>query len=91
MDPFAEVPTLNILCSYYDSTGHPLASSPEHILRQAEASFKKYTEIEFKCLGELEYYIISKEETFYHRNNGSGIMNQPHSADSARCGPKPCS
>ena len=22
MDPFAEVPTLNILCSYYDSTGH---------------------------------------------------------------------
>ncbi|WP_461752527.1 glutamine synthetase family protein [Methanocorpusculum sp.] len=72
MDPFAEAPTLNILCSYYNSYGQPLASSPEHILRQAEASFKKHTGMEFKCLGELEYYIISKEETFYHRSNRIG-------------------
>ncbi len=72
MDTFAEVPTLNILCSYYNSNGQPLASSPEHILRQAEAAFRKHTGMEFKCLGELEYYVISKEETFYHRNNRIG-------------------
>ncbi len=72
MDPFAAVPTLNILCSYYDCNGHPLASSPEHILRQAESSFKKHTGMEFKCLGELEYYVISKEDTFYHGSNRTG-------------------
>ncbi len=72
MDPFASVPTLNILCSYYGSTGHPLASSPEQILRQAESSFKKHTGMEFKCLGELEYYVISKEDTFYHISNRTG-------------------
>jgi len=72
MDPFACVPTLNLLCSFYDDTGHPLASSPEYILRQAESSFKKHTGMEFKCLGELEYYVISKEDTFYHGSNRTG-------------------
>ena len=41
VDPFAEAPTLGILCSYYDNTGKPLASAPEYILSQAAAAFRK--------------------------------------------------
>ena len=40
IDPFAEVPTLDLLCSYYDNTGKPLASAPEYILSQAAAALK---------------------------------------------------
>jgi len=31
VNPFSQVPTLDILCSYYDKDGNPLASSPEYI------------------------------------------------------------
>lgn len=72
MDPFSEVPTLNILCSYYDNTGRPLASSPEYILRQAETAFKKTTGMDFKCLGELEYYVICEEEALYPGRDQKG-------------------
>ncbi|MBR6010805.1 MAG: glutamine synthetase [Methanomicrobium sp.] len=65
MDPFAEVPTLDILCSFYDNTGKPLASSPEYILRQAALTFKKETGMDYKCLGELEYYVIGDADEDY--------------------------
>jgi glutamine synthetase len=28
VDPFAEIPTVSMLCSYFDKDGHPLESSP---------------------------------------------------------------
>ncbi len=65
VDPFADVPTLDILCSYYDNEGKPLASSPEYILRCARDAFKKNTGMDFKCLGELEYYVICPEDDLY--------------------------
>ncbi|HJJ50701.1 MAG TPA: glutamine synthetase family protein [Methanocorpusculum sp.] len=72
MDPFSDIPTLNLLCSYYDNTGRPLTSSPEFILRQAEAAFKKNTGLDFKCLGELEYYVICEEESLYPGRDQKG-------------------
>lgn len=65
VDPFAEVPTLDMLCSYYDNTGRPLASSPEYILRCARDAFRRHTGMDYKCLGELEYYVICPEEELY--------------------------
>lgn len=39
VDPFAEIPTLCLLCSYFDKDGNALESSPEHTLHKAcEAS-----------------------------------------------------
>jgi len=58
VDPFAEIPTLDILCTYYDNTGKALTSAPEYILRTAVETFRKNTGMDFKCLGELEYYVI---------------------------------
>ena len=62
VNPFEEIPTLDILCSYYDNEGKPLESSPEYVLRKAHNEFKKSTGFTFKALGELEYYIIADKE-----------------------------
>ncbi len=35
VNPFSEVPAIDILCSFYDNTGKPLESSPENVLRKA--------------------------------------------------------
>ena len=55
IDPFSEIPTLCMLCSFFDRDGNPLASSPEYTLRKAMNAFKKVTGMEFHAMGELEY------------------------------------
>ncbi len=65
INPFSEIPTLDILCAYYDKDGNPLESSPEYILRKAHDSLKKATGMEFHAMGELEFYIISEKEPLF--------------------------
>lgn len=65
LNPFSEVPAIDILCSFYDNTGKPLESSPENVLRKAHDLFRKETGFTFKALAELEYYVISDREDFY--------------------------
>lgn len=72
VNPFADVPTLDILCSFYDRQGKPLESSPEYILRKAHQSLKAVTGISFETMGELEYYIISEDEPLYPAVNQKG-------------------
>ncbi len=64
-NPFSEIPTLDILCSFYTSEGKPLESAPEYILKKAHARFKKETGFTFKAMGELEYYIQGDKEELY--------------------------
>ncbi len=61
VDPFAEIPTLSMLCSFFNNEGKPLASSPEQSLRRALELFKQETGMEFYAMGELEYYVISDD------------------------------
>lgn len=65
VDPFAEIPTLCMLCSYFDKDGQPLSSSPEQTLRKACRSFRKVTGMEFHAMGELEYYVIKPDEQVF--------------------------
>ena len=65
LDPFAEIPTLSMLCSFFDKDGKPLASSPEQTLRKASQAFTKVTGMQFEAMGELEYYVISDDEEVY--------------------------
>ena len=60
LDPFAEIPTLTMLCSYFNKDGQPLESSPEYTLRKASEAFTKETGLEFQTMGELEYYVIAR-------------------------------
>ena len=62
VDPFAQVPTLSMLCSYFDKDGNPLASSPEQTLHKACRAFREVTGMEFHAMGELEYYVIFDDD-----------------------------
>jgi glutamine synthetase len=62
VDPFAEIPTLSMLCSFFNKDGEPLESAPEHTLAKASKAFTKVTGMEFHAMGELEYYVISEDE-----------------------------
>ncbi len=65
VNPFSEVPSLDILCSYYNKDGQPLESSPEYVLRKAHKALKEKTGYSFHVMGELEYYVISEDESLF--------------------------
>ncbi len=65
VNPFSEIPTVDILCAYYDKNGRPLESAPEYILQKAYKSLKETTGMEFHAMGELEFYIISEKEPLF--------------------------
>jgi len=72
LNPFSEVPTLDVLCSYFNKDGLPLTSSPEYILRKAQQTLIKQTGLSFEAMGELEYYIISEDEGIYPGRDQKG-------------------
>jgi len=72
VDPFTELPTLCLLCSYYTKDGKPLEISPEYILRKAAKSFKTVTGMEFQAMGELEYYVIGEKENLFLATDQKG-------------------
>lgn len=65
LNPFAEEPTLDILCAFFDREGQPFASSPQHILHKAGEAFRKRTGLHMQTMGELEYYVIAPAEELY--------------------------
>ncbi|KOH43850.1 glutamine synthetase family protein [Sunxiuqinia dokdonensis] len=60
LNPFASIPSVDILCSFYNQNGEPLESSPENILRKAQKQFFKETGMKLKMMGELEFYVVSE-------------------------------
>jgi glutamine synthetase len=65
VNPFTRIPTLEILCSFYNNDGKPLESAPEYILRKAYTRFREKTGYKMKAFGELEYYIKSDHDDLY--------------------------
>ena len=65
VDPFADIPTLCLLCSFYDKDSQPLASAPEQTLAKASQAFTEVTGMEFHAMGELEYYVIEEDERVF--------------------------
>jgi len=72
VDPFSELPTLCLLCSYYTKDGKPLEISPEYILRKAAKSFTDVTGMEFQTMGELEYYVIGNKDDLFLATDQKG-------------------
>lgn len=72
IDPFAEIPTLVMLASFFNKEGEPLHSSPEQTLRKATEAFKKVTGMEFYAMGELEYYVISDNQGLFPASDQKG-------------------
>jgi glutamine synthetase len=72
LNPFNAIPTLDILCSYYNKDGEPLASAPENIIRKAHQVLKEKTGYTFQTMGELEYYVISEKQTLFNATDQKG-------------------
>ncbi|MBP3317131.1 MAG: glutamine synthetase [Alistipes sp.] len=72
IDPFAELPTISMLCSYFNKDGEPLESSPENTLRKACQAFNKTTGMEFQAMGELEYYVIAPDTGMFAATDQKG-------------------
>ena len=82
IDPFAEQPTLSMLCSFFNKDGEPLESSPEHTLRKACRAFTEVTGMEFQAMGELEYYVISEDSGMFPATDQRGYHESaPQAAD----------
>ena len=65
VNPFNEIPTLDILCSYFDKDGKPLESAPEYLLQKAHNVLRETTGFSFEVMGELEYYVICEEQLLF--------------------------
>lgn len=65
VNPFDDRPSLDVLCSFYDAHGEPMASAPEQVLRKAQASLRQATGCTLEALGELEYFVFSEADTIY--------------------------
>ncbi len=72
VNPFNEIPTLEILCSFYRANGTPFLGAPEYVLKKAHEVFKAETGFTFKALTELEYYVNSKSEPLYPLQDQKG-------------------
>ena len=72
VDPFAQIPTLTILCSYFNKDGQLLESSPENTLRKACKAFNEVTGMQFEAMGELEYYVIAPDEGLFPATDQKG-------------------
>lgn len=65
VNPFGALPALDLMCSYYDKHGQPLAIAPEQILRKAHAALREKTGMQLQALGELEFYVSSELDKIY--------------------------
>lgn len=72
LNPFSEIPALDILCSFYDKDGEPLKNSPEYILKKAHKTLKEKTGYSFEAMAELEFYVIGEYEDFFEPENQKG-------------------
>ena len=72
VDPFAEIPTLSMLCSFFNKDGEPLDSAPEYTLRKACRAFTDVTGMEFQAMGELEYYVVAPDTGMYEATDQRG-------------------
>ena len=76
-NPFTEIPTLDILCSFYTWEGLPLQSSSENILKNAINLFEEKTHFQLKMFGELEYYVISNDNQGYETEGKNYQSSEP--------------
>ncbi len=90
IDPFAEVPTLSLICNVRDPiTGQPYTRDPRYVAQKAEQYLKSTGIADTSYWGpEIEFYIFdnvrfhqSYNEGFYHIDSIEGFWN---SGDSTR-------
>mgnify|MGYP003291774684 CR=1 FL=1 len=64
-NPLEEVPTVDVLCSFFNRDGEPFESSSQYILSKASKALTDRTGLKMQTMGELEYYVIAPEDPLY--------------------------
>ncbi len=72
INPFSEIPAIDILCSYYTKEGMPLEMSPEYTLRKAHEQLRRVTGCDFHVMGELEYYVVTPKPELFLADDQKG-------------------
>lgn len=72
LNPFEDVPTVDILCSFFDKDYKPFQSAPDYTLRKAHDVLKTETGYDFQVMGELEYYVIAEREDLFMADDQRG-------------------
>ncbi|MDR2362697.1 MAG: glutamine synthetase family protein [Prevotellaceae bacterium] len=72
INPFAEVPTIDILCAYFNKDGNPFADAPEYLLCKAHRALHDATGMTFEAMGELEYYVIGPVDELFAATDQRG-------------------
>ncbi len=62
VDPFAEIPTLTVLCGHDGRDGRPLPQSPDTIVHAAYERALRDTGVDLHALGEVEYFLGKHSE-----------------------------
>ena len=65
LNPFSQIPAVDILCSFYTKDGKPLEMSPEYTMRKAHEVLRQVTGMEYEVMGELEYYVVTEVESYF--------------------------
>ncbi len=65
LNPLEDVPTVDVLCTFFDRDGRPWDAAPQQVLHRAAEAFRKVTGMEMWAMGELEYYAIGDEEGLF--------------------------
>ncbi len=71
-NPFSEIPTVDLLCSYYTKDGSPFDMAPEQTLRRAHEALRRVTGFNFHAMGELEFYVVSPREELFQTDDQRG-------------------
>ena len=72
LNPFSEIPALDILCGYYTKDGKPLEMAPEYTLRKAHEQLRRVTGCDLNVMGELEYYVVSPKPELFGADDQRG-------------------
>lgn len=64
-NPFSEIPSVDILCSFYTKDGTPLEMAPEYTLRKAHRELSRVTGCSYHVMGELEYYVVTPRQDLF--------------------------
>jgi len=72
IDPFQQIPTIGFLCSYFTKDGLPLESAPEYTLRKAHKAFQETTGYTFEAMGELEFYLVDRDDDMFPAEDQHG-------------------
>ena len=65
VNPFATIPTVDVLCSYYTKESVPLPSAPEDIVKKANEALYNSHGLNLEAMGEIEYYVLHDRQYSY--------------------------